>query len=46
MIEETISSVDGYNAKEINLDTFAKGIYMISVQTEGMEAKTLRIVVE
>ena len=46
MIIESISAVVGYNTKEINLENVAKGIYMVSIQSEGMEAKTLRIVVE
>jgi hypothetical protein len=46
MINETISAVEGYNTKDINLENVAKGLYFISVQTEGGETKTLRLIVE
>jgi hypothetical protein len=46
MISENVSAVEGFNSKEINLENVAKGIYLISVQTEGDEAQTLRLIVE
>ena len=46
IIDDSISAFEGYNMKEINLENTAKGIYFISVQTEGAEAKTMRIIVE
>ena len=46
MIDDSISAKEGYNENEINLENVAKGLYFISVQTEGAEAKTLRIIVE
>ena len=46
MIDDSVSAKEGYNEKEINLENVAKGLYFISVQTEGAEAKTLRIIVE
>ena len=46
MIDESISAIEGYNMKEINLENVAKGLYFISIQAEGTEAKTLRIIVE
>ncbi len=46
MIDETINGVEGYNMKQINLENVAKGLYFISIQTEGAEAKTLRLIVE
>ena len=46
MIDDSISALEGYNMKEINLENVAKGLYFISLQTEGAEAKTLRIIVE
>ena len=46
LISENISAVEGYNEKEINLENVAKGIYLVSVQTEGGEAQTLRLIVE
>ncbi|REJ80583.1 MAG: T9SS C-terminal target domain-containing protein, partial [Bacteroidetes bacterium] len=36
----------GLNNYEINLNKFAKGMYLLSVQTEGNPAQTLRLVVE
>ena len=35
-----------YNTKDINLENVAKGMYMVTIQTEGKEIQTLRIVVE
>ena len=46
LISENISAVSGYNEKEINLENVAKGLYLVSVQTEGGEVQTLRMVVE
>ena len=46
LISENVSVVEGYNTKEINLENVAKGIYLISVQTEGGNAQTLRLIVE
>jgi len=46
LINETLSVVEGYNMKEINLENMSKGIYMISVQTEEGNAQTLRLIVE
>ena len=44
LINESIPVVEGYNLKEINLKNIAEGIYMISVQTEDDDAKTLRMI--
>ena len=46
MITENIAAVEGYNTKEISLENVSKGIYFISVQTEGGEAQTMRLIVE
>ena len=46
LINEIISAVKGSNTKEINLANVAKGLYLVSVQSEDNKAKTLRIVVE
>ncbi len=46
MIDETISAVEGFNSKLISLENVAKGLYFLTIQTEGDQAKTLRIVVE
>jgi hypothetical protein len=37
---------EGFNSREINLETVAAGLYFISIQSEGSEIQTLRIVVE
>ena len=46
LISENVSVVKGYNTKDINLENMAKGIYLISVQTEEGNAQTLRLIVE
>ena len=46
MVDETITGVEGYNMKSINLEHIAKGLYFISIQTEGAKAKTLRLIVQ
>ena len=46
MVEKNINAIEGFNLVELNLETVAKGIYFISVQSLNAEARTLRIVVE
>ena len=46
IINENISASEGYNVKEINLENISKGLYLISIQTEGSRMQTLRLVVE
>ena len=46
LISQDVAVVEGYNTKEINLENVAKGIYLISVQTEEGNAQTLRLIVE
>jgi hypothetical protein len=46
LISESIAAVEGVNSKELSLDKFAKGVYFVSIQAEGNEAQTLRVVVE
>ncbi len=46
IINENIPAVEGYNVKEINLENISKGLYLISIQTEGSRIQTLRLVVE
>jgi hypothetical protein len=46
MISENVTAIEGFNSKEINLENVASGIYFITLQTEGGEAKTLRLIVE
>lgn len=46
MVNETITAVAGYNQKDINLEGVAKGIYFVSLQTEGNSVQTLQVVVQ
>ena len=46
LISERISAVEGYNEKEINLEKVSKGLYVVFVQAEGGEIKSLRLIVE
>ena len=46
LIGENISAAKGFNSVEINLVHFSSGMYFISIQTEGEELQTLRIIVE
>jgi hypothetical protein len=46
LITEIISALKGYNMKEINLANVSKGMYLVSVQSEGKSAKSLRLIVE
>ncbi len=43
---DAVPAIEGYNMREINLESVNKGLYFVSVQTEGKEAQTIRIVVE
>ena len=46
MLKENINAIEGYNMKDINLESVTKGLYFITVQAEGGEIKTLRLIVE
>jgi len=39
-------AVEGLNEREFNLEGVAEGMYFITIQTEGQESQTLRIIVE
>ena len=45
-IEESIPVKEGYNKRELNLENVAKGIYMITIQADDKQSKSIRIVVE
>ena len=45
LLSEDISAVEGFNTKNINLENVAKGVYVISLQTEGSEPHTMQLVV-
>ncbi len=46
LILQNISAVEGYNTADLNLEKYAKGMYFVSIQTEGSNPKTMQIVVE
>jgi len=46
VISEVISASEGANMQELNLSKAAKGMYLLSIETEGSAAQTLRVVVE
>jgi len=46
VISDVISATEGANMQELNLSNVAKGMYLLSIETEGMTAQTLRVVVE
>jgi hypothetical protein len=46
VIHKTIFAFEGFNSTGINLENAPKGMYFVSVQTEGGEAKTMQLVVE
>jgi hypothetical protein len=46
MVNNEISATEGMNMQELNLSNVAKGMYLVSIETEGMNAQTLRVVVE
>jgi hypothetical protein len=46
VFNEDVTFMEGQNTKEIILEKVSNGIYFLSILSEGMEAKTIRIVVE
>jgi hypothetical protein len=46
VINENISSVEGLNIFEINLEKLSKGIYIMVLLTEGMEPRYQKITLE
>ena len=46
LISESVSAIEGYNEKEINLENVSKGLYFITIQSEGKDSQTLRLIVE
>ena len=46
LISEDLNVISGFNKVDLNLENVAKGMYMVTIQTEGMNVQTLRIVVE
>ena len=46
IIDESISAIEGINTHDVNLENVAKGLYFLSLQADGAEAKTLRIEID
>ena len=46
LIREENTAQKGFNQHEIDLSTFAKGMYSLTIDREGMEMQMIRIVVE
>ncbi|MBK7432382.1 MAG: T9SS type A sorting domain-containing protein [Bacteroidetes bacterium] len=46
MLVEVVNLQEGNNLHELDLSTYAKGMYFLSIKAEGAETKTIRIVVE
>ena len=46
MLIENVKLETGNNLHELDLSTFAKGMYFLSVKSDGVEVKTIRLVIE
>ncbi|TAH40928.1 MAG: T9SS type A sorting domain-containing protein, partial [Bacteroidetes bacterium] len=46
VISDVINASEGANLQELNLSKVAKGLYLLSIETDGEIAQTLRVVVE
>ena len=46
MMSHSIAASEGLNMQELNLSHVAKGMYLLTIETEGENAQTLRLVVE
>ena len=46
MMSMPSTSEEGANLQELDLSNYAKGMYLLSIEKEGMEPQTIRIVVE
>jgi len=46
VISDVVSAVEGVNMKDLDLSKVAKGMYLLSLENEGGNVQTLRIVVE
>jgi hypothetical protein len=46
LISQPSLAQEGVNLQEIDLSTYAKGMYLLSIEKEGAEIQTMRIVVE
>ncbi len=46
ILTNRVDSVEGENTKSLDLSYISKGMYFLTIEIEGIEAKTLRVVVE
>jgi hypothetical protein len=46
LISQLIISHEGENSQEVNLNDFAKGLYLLSIENEGKKIQTRRILVQ
>ena len=46
ILMNVVEAVEGTNTKQIDLSHLAKGMYFLTIEMEGMEVRTLRIIVE
>ncbi|MBP7773232.1 MAG: T9SS type A sorting domain-containing protein, partial [Bacteroidia bacterium] len=46
VVSDQLNAVEGNNMKELNLTNVAKGMYLMSLETEGGNVQTLRLIVE
>ena len=45
-MNDVVSAVEGVNMKDLDLSKAAKGMYLLTLENEGGNVQTLRIVVE
>jgi hypothetical protein len=46
IMSDVANAIEGINLHELDLSNVAKGIYMVTLQTEGMDIQTLKVTVE
>jgi len=46
MISNVINATEGSNMQELDLSKVAKGMYLLTIESDGAKAQTLRVVVE
>jgi hypothetical protein len=46
ILSEMVNTIEGLNLKEINLDHVAKGMYFVTLYSDGNEKQTLRLIVQ
>ncbi|MBP6650090.1 MAG: T9SS type A sorting domain-containing protein, partial [Bacteroidia bacterium] len=46
VMNDVVSAVEGVNMKDLDLSKAAKGMYLLTLENEGGNVQTLRIVVE